>query len=82
MNVNRPPSPDKPEIDAQHLLMRKRAFVALAATRAYRYREGELTRQDAIDWLQAWAEREGLIEACGQDAIQGVIARAFARVEP
>ena len=82
MNVTSTPPPDKPNIDAQQLLLRKHAFVALAASRAYRYREGELTRQDAIDWLQAWAEREGLIEACGQDTVQSVIARAFAGIAP
>jgi ABC-type metal ion transport system substrate-binding protein len=68
------------DLDAQQLLLRKRSFVALAATRAYRYREGELTRHDAIDWLQQWAEHNGLTEACGQDTIQAVIARVFAEL--
>lgn len=81
MNVASPPDKQNP-LDARELLLRKHAFMALCTTRAYRYREGELTLHEAVDFLQEWAVQRGLVEACGQDTIQAVIARAFAGVNP
>lgn len=75
-------STNPPSVNPKDLLLLKRGFMALCTTRAYRYREGELTLHEAVDFLQEWAEKKGLIEACGQDTIQAVITRAFAGVNP
>jgi hypothetical protein len=39
---------------------------------------GELTLHEAVDVLQADAERDGLIEQIGQDRIQKILAQCFA----
>ena len=36
--------------------------------------------QDAVDGLQEYAERSGLIDEIGQDAVQRMMADAFAKV--
>jgi hypothetical protein len=49
-----------------------------AAARARLWAEGELDLHDAVDALQASAERDGLIDRIGQDAVQAIMATAFA----
>jgi hypothetical protein len=39
----------------------------------------ELDMQEAVDGLQEAAEAYGLVEALGQDRVQGIIAAAFAK---
>lgn len=53
------------------------AFAALCQSRAYRYRQGELTGIEAVDWLQNWAFTRGLIESIGQDEVQRIMSEAF-----
>ncbi len=59
-------------------------FTERAAARAYLWSIGELDLQEAVDVLQHDAEHDGLIERIGQDAVQQIMADAFARyrVEP
>jgi hypothetical protein len=71
--------PDLPKIDAippsDKLLVQ--SFQALAVARAMRYGAGELTGQEAVDWLYDWALTRGVIDACGDDAVQAIMAAAF-----
>jgi hypothetical protein len=46
--------------------------------RAHLYVEGLLDLHDAVDELQASAERDGLVVHIGQDAVQVVMGTAFA----
>jgi hypothetical protein len=55
-------------------------FRALCESRALRWQCGDLELADAVDWLQAIAEQNGLIKQIGQDAVQLIMARAFAAV--
>jgi hypothetical protein len=48
--------------------------------RAYLYAAGELELPEAVDALQAAAEAYGLVDELGQDAVQAIIASAFAKV--
>jgi hypothetical protein len=48
-----------------------------AWARAYLWAIGEYELHEAVDVLQHDAERDGLIEQYGQDAIQQIIAAAF-----
>ena len=52
-------------------------FRLRAWARAHLYREGELDLIEAVDELQAAAERDGLVRDLGQDAVQRMIAEAF-----
>jgi hypothetical protein len=54
------------------------AFVERTEARAYLWWIGELTLHEAVDVLQADAERDGLIEQIGQDQIQKILAECFA----
>jgi hypothetical protein len=61
-------------------------FRALCWSRASRWKEGAIAAEHdgdgwighAVDPLQAWAEQNGLIKAIGQDAVQAIMAEAFA----
>jgi hypothetical protein len=55
-------------------------FTARAEARALLWFAGELFLHDAVDVLQADAERDGLVTAIGQDAVQAIMAAAFAVV--
>jgi hypothetical protein len=57
-----------------------RTFQALCEARALRWQAGDLELADAVDWLQHIAEHNGLVKAIGQDAVQLIMARAFAAV--
>ena len=54
------------------------AFIERAKGRAYLWSIGELTLHEAVDVLQADAERDGLIEQIGQDQIQKILGECFA----
>jgi hypothetical protein len=53
-------------------------FIARAETRAVLWACGEIDLHEAVDELQAAAERDGLVTVLGQDAVQEIIADAFA----
>jgi hypothetical protein len=55
-------------------------FIARAEARACLWREGDLDLHEAVDALQAAAVQTGLVGALGHDAVQGVMAKAFAAV--
>ena len=55
-------------------------FTARAEARAALWQCGELTLHEAIDQLQADAVRNGLVAELGQDAVQRLMAEAFAAV--
>lgn len=56
----------------------KDKFQALCEARALLWAEGEYEFQDAADGCQQWAVVNKLVDECGQDEVQLVIARAFA----
>lgn len=49
-----------------------------AETRAYLFGVGEFELIEAVDELQDYAERSGLVARIGQDEVQSIIATAFA----
>lgn len=53
------------------------AFAARADARAYLWSIGEYSMPEAVDQLQADAERDDLIARCGQDYVQRILANAF-----
>ena len=52
-------------------------LAARAEARAYLYAIGDLEIAEAVDELEAYAHRSGLVREIGQDAVQAVIAQAF-----
>lgn len=50
-----------------------------AWARALLWSIGELELREAVDVLQHDAERDGLVARLGQDAVQKILAAAFAR---
>jgi hypothetical protein len=55
-------------------------FVARAEARALLWQAGEFDLHEAVDKLQADAERDGLVAAIGQDEVQRLMAEAFEAV--
>ena len=55
-------------------------LVARAEARALLWQAGGLDLRAAVDELQAAAVRDGLVAELGQDTIQAIMAKAFARV--
>ena len=55
-------------------------FELRAWARARLWQVGELSLHDAVDELQAAAERDGLVDKLGQDGVQHILAEAFGRV--
>jgi hypothetical protein len=53
------------------------AFYERCEARALLWSLGELDLTDAVDVLQRDAERDGLVELVGQDAVQQILADAF-----
>ena len=53
------------------------AFALRCQARAYLWTIGEFPLTEAVDVLQADAERGGLIKCIGQDAVQQIMAAAF-----
>lgn len=56
------------------------AFLAQVENRALLYAAGKLPLHDAVDELQAVAERDGIVAAIGQDAVQAILAEVFGAV--
>ena len=54
-----------------------KVFIARAEARALLWRCLEFNLHDAVDVLQAAAERDGLIAKLGQDAVQLILRDAF-----
>jgi hypothetical protein len=52
-------------------------FRARAEARALLWRVGEIDLCEAVDKLQTDAERNGLVDEIGQDAVQEIISGAF-----
>jgi hypothetical protein len=57
-------------------------FAVLCWARAQLYAAGDLELQEAADFLQEWAVKNGLVAASGQDAVQQQMADAFYAVRP
>ena len=55
-------------------------FVARAEARAMLWAACEFDLHEAVDVLQRDAERDGLVDELGQDAVQAILCRAFRRV--
>jgi len=55
-------------------------FVARAEARAMLWAAYEFDLHEAVDVLQRDAERDGLVDELGQDAVQAILSRAFRRV--
>jgi hypothetical protein len=56
-------------------------FEARCWARAHLWSEGELDLHEAVDKLQADAERNGLVASVGQHRVQEIMAAAFAVVQ-
>jgi hypothetical protein len=50
--------------------------------RALLWALGELSMPEAVDALHEWSVGRGLVRELGQDAVQAIIAEAFAEVRP
>jgi hypothetical protein len=55
-------------------------FTARAEARALLWQAGEFDLHQAVDELQAAAERDGLVAQLGQDAVQKIVADAFGKM--
>lgn len=53
-------------------------LILRAEARATLWRAGEYELSEAVDELQAWAQRVGLIDEIGQNDVQEILATAFA----
>jgi hypothetical protein len=53
------------------------AFRLRAQSRALLWHAGDLDLHDAVDVLQADAERHGLLDLIGQDEVQRIMSDAF-----
>jgi hypothetical protein len=54
------------------------AFILRAEARAYLFSIGDIDLHEAVDVLQADAERDGLLELIGQDQVQEILSTTFA----
>jgi len=54
------------------------AFIERASARAYLWSIGEYELHEAVDQLEADAERDGLNDLIGVDGIQRILSEAFA----
>jgi hypothetical protein len=55
-------------------------FIARAEAKAMLWQAGEFDLHQAVDELQAAAERDGLVTVLGQDQVQAIISEAFQKV--
>jgi hypothetical protein len=72
VNLKRPLIPDKsklPEI-----------FRGFCETTARQHALGQMPLADAVDWLHDWAVTRNLVDELGEDAVQAIMADAFALV--
>ena len=58
-----------------------RDFHAKVRTGAFLFRYGYLDLQTAIDKLQSYAVRGGIVRELGQDEVQRILLAAFADIE-
>jgi hypothetical protein len=58
------------------------AFTERAHARAYLWHVGDIGLREAVDELQHQAERTGLVDRVGQDAIQTILSDAFRPYRP
>jgi hypothetical protein len=63
-----------------HVVSRLEIFRARVEARALLWQAGQIDLHEAVDKLQADAERDGLVDEIGQDEVQRVMAAAFGRV--
>jgi hypothetical protein len=63
-----------------HVVNRLEIFRARVEARALLWQAGELDLHEAVDRLQADAQRDGLVRDIDQDGIQQILADAFRRV--
>jgi hypothetical protein len=54
-----------------------KVFIVRAEACALLWQAGEFDLHQAVDELQAAAERDGLVTLLGQDAVQEIISKAF-----
>jgi hypothetical protein len=54
-----------------------KVFVELCWARALLWAEGEYSLQQAVDSLQDWAVKRGLVREIGQDGVQAIMANSF-----
>jgi hypothetical protein len=54
-----------------------KVFIVRAEARALLWQADEFDLHQAVDELQAAAERDGLVTLLGQDAVQEIISKAF-----
>jgi hypothetical protein len=59
---------------------RRAAFELRCWARAQLFAAGELELSEAVDRLQCDAERDGLVDAIGQDEVQRILSEAFGSV--
>jgi hypothetical protein len=57
-------------------------FAERASARAFLWAIGEFDMPEAVDPLQHDATRDGLVRRIGQDAVQAMLANAFAAFAP
>jgi hypothetical protein len=65
------PAPAQPSLPAVGVLELR------AETRAFLWSVCQMEMDEAVDALQAYAERSGLLDQIGQDAVQAIIAAPF-----
>jgi hypothetical protein len=70
VTLKRPPIPDKTKLPA--------IFRAFCDTTARQHALGQMPLADAVDWLHDWAVTRGVVDELGEDAVQAMIASAFA----
>ena len=58
----------------------REVFIARAKARALLWQLSKISLHEAVDELQTAAERDGLVAKLGQDAVQRLMAAAFAAV--
>jgi hypothetical protein len=57
-------------------------FAERCQARALLWALGELSMPEAVDAPHDWSVGRGLVDRLGQDAVQAIIAQAFAEVRP
>jgi len=55
-------------------------LIARAEARALLYAANQFDLPEAVDPLQAFAVKSGLVDEIGQDAVQAILAAAFSKV--
>jgi hypothetical protein len=66
---------------ASEIAAAEAVYAERCEARALLYMAGEISRHDAVDELQVYAEQSGLIDRIGQDEAQRLMREAFAAVD-